>query len=216
MLLFGLLAVYKTGMTIHLHKNDLPKGLDFGKSIAVDSETMGLNPNRDRLCVIQLSSGDGTAHLVQFDGKDYSAPNLKKLLSNEKVEKIFHFARFDLAIIQSYLGVTCTPVYCTKTASKLCRTFTDRHGLKDLCKDLLGVELSKAQQTSDWGAAKLSSEQQAYAASDVLYLHQLKDRLEEILQREGRAELCKAVCNFLPVRAFLDLEGWNDVDIFAH
>lgn len=203
-------------MTITLHKNDLPKGLNFGKAIAIDTETMGLNPVRDRLCVLQLSSGDGTAHLIQFDGKDYAAPNLKKLLADESVEKLFHFARFDLAIIQSYLGVTCTPVYCTKTASKLCRTFTDRHGLKDLCKDLLGIELNKAQQTSDWGAAKLSGEQQAYAASDVLYLHQLREKLEEILKREGRTDLCRAVCNFLPVRAFLDLEGWNDVDIFAH
>ncbi len=203
-------------MTITLHKNDLPAGLDFGAAIAIDTETMGLNPNRDRLCLIQLSSGDGTAHLVQFDGKDYSAPNLKKLLSDENIEKIFHFARFDLAIIQSYLGVTCNPVYCTKTASKLCRTFTDKHSLKELCKDLLGIELSKAQQTSDWGAPKLSGEQQAYAASDVLYLHQLKEKLDAILVREGRAELCKATCHFLPVRAYLDLEGWNDVDIFAH
>ncbi len=203
-------------MTITLHKNDLPKGLDFGDSIAIDTETMGLNPNRDRLCVVQLSSGDGTAHLVQFDGKDYSAPNLKELLSDEKIEKIFHYARFDLAILHSYLGITCTPVYCTKTASKLCRTFTDRHGLKDLCKDLLGIELNKAQQTSDWGAPRLSGEQQAYAASDVLYLHQLKEKLEGILQREGRQDLCKAVCHFLPVRAYLDLEGWSDVDIFAH
>lgn len=203
-------------MTINLHKNDLPATLDLGKSIAIDTETMGLNPSRDRLCLVQLSSGDGTAHLVQFDGKDYAAPNLKKLLADPDVEKIFHFARFDVAIIQSYLGVTCAPVYCTKTASKLCRTFTDKHGLKELCKDLLGIELNKTQQTSDWGAAKLSGEQQAYAASDVLYLHMLKDKLDEILKREGRTDLCAAVCNFLPVRAYLDLEGWSDVDIFAH
>lgn len=216
MLRFRRLPRYKRAMTITLHKNDLPGDLDFGDAIAVDTETMGLNPNRDRLCVVQLSAGDGTAHLVQFDGKDYAAPNLKKLLGDEKILKIFHFARFDLAVLHAYLGITCTPVYCTKTASKLCRTFTDKHGLKELCKDLLGVELSKTQQTSDWGAAKLSGEQQAYAASDVLYLHQLKDKLDEALVREGRSELCQAVCHFLPVRAFLDLEGWSDVDIFAH
>lgn len=203
-------------MTITLHKNDILASVGLGNSIAIDTETMGLNPSRDRLCLVQLSSGDGTAHLVQFDGKDYSAPNLKKILADPGVEKLFHFARFDVAIIQSYLGITCTPVYCTKTASKLSRTFTDKHSLKELCKDLLGIELNKTQQTSDWGAAKLSGEQQAYAASDVLYLHQIKEKLDDILKREGRAELCAAVCNFLPVRAYLDLEGWNDVDIFAH
>lgn len=209
-------ARYKRRMTITLHKNDLPAGLDLGKSVAIDTETMGLNPNRDRLCLVQLSSGDGTAHLVQFDGSDYAAPNLKKLLGDDSVEKIFHFARFDLAIIQAYLGIACTSVYCTKTASRLCRTFTDRHSLKELCKELLGIELSKQQQTSDWGAAKLSGEQQAYAASDVLYLHQIKEKLDAILAREDRADLCAAVCHFLPVRAYLDLEGWNDIDIFAH
>ena len=200
----------------HLHHDDLPAGLEFGQSVAIDSETMGLNPLRDRLCLIQLSAGDGICHLVQFRDGDYSAPNLKALLADPKVTKLFHFARFDLAAIQHYLGVTCDPVYCTKIASRLARTFTDRHGLKDLCRDLLGVEISKQMQSSDWGAAELSEEQQRYAASDVLYLHRLRAALDAMLEREGRAELARACFEFLPARAALDLAGWADVDIFAH
>jgi len=200
----------------HLHHGDLPADLEFGPSVAIDSETMGLNTRRDRLCLIQLSAGDGVCHLVQFRGGDYSAPNLKALLADPKVTKLFHFARFDLAAIQHYLGVTCGPVYCTKIASRLARTFTDRHGLKDLCRDLLGVEISKQMQSSDWGAAELSEEQQRYAASDVLYLHRLRAALDEMLVREGRAELARACFEFLPARVALDLAGWADVDIFAH
>jgi ribonuclease D len=200
----------------HLHRDDLPAGLAFGQSVAIDSETMGLNSLRDRLCLIQLSAGDGVCHLVQFRGGDYSAPNLKALLADPEVTKLFHFARFDLAAIQHYLGVTCGPVYCTKIASRLARTFTDRHGLKDLCRDLLGVEISKQMQSSDWGAAELSEEQQRYAASDVLYLHRLRAALDAMLEREGRAELARACFEFLPARAALDLAGWADVDIFAH
>lgn len=203
-------------MTITLHKNDLPAGLDFGSSIAIDTETMGLNPARDRLCLIQLSGGDGNAHLVQFAPGQYAAPNLKAVLGNPDVLKIFHFARFDVASIKAYLDVTCTPVYCTKIASRLARTFTDKHSLKDLCKELLGVELSKHQQSSDWGADKLSEEQLAYAASDVLYLHKIKDRLDEMMKREDRGHLAQAAFDFLPFRSQLDLEGWADVDIFAH
>jgi ribonuclease D len=203
-------------MNIKLHQNDLPKGLDFADSVAVDSETMGLNLERDRLCLLQLSAGDGMCHLVQFRGSDYRAPNLKALLSDPAVTKLFHFARFDLAMIERHLGVTCRPVYCTKVASKLARTFTDRHGLKDLCRDLLGVEISKQQQTSDWGAAELTKEQMRYAASDVLYLHRLRDKLDVMLEREGRSTLAEACFDFLPVRAGLDLAGWDDVDIFAH
>ncbi len=200
----------------HLHHDDLPDGLDFGQSVAVDSETMGLDPLRDRLCLVQLSAGDGVCHLVQFRGDDYSAPRLKALLADPGVTKLFHFARFDLAAIQHYLGVTCGPVYCTKIASRLARTFTDRHGLKDLCRDLLGVEISKQMQSSDWGAAELSDEQLRYAASDVLYLHRLREALDSMLEREGRAGLARACFEFLPARAALDLAGWSDVDIFAH
>ncbi len=200
----------------HLHHDDLPAGLEFGQSVAIDSETMGLNSLRDRLCLIQLSAGDGVCHLVQFRGGDYSAPNLKALLADPGVTKLFHFARFDLAAIQHYLGVTCSPVYCTKIASRLARTFTDRHGLKDLCRDLLGVEISKQMQSSDWGAAELSEEQLRYAASDVLYLHRLREALDEMLEREGRAEMARACFEFLQTRAALDLAGWADVDIFAH
>ncbi len=203
-------------MEHHLHLNDLPAGLDFGQSVAVDSETMGLNSLRDRLCLIQLSAGDGVCHLVQFRGGDYAAPNLKALLSDAAVTKLFHFARFDLAAIQHYLGVTCGPVYCTKIASRLVRTFTDRHGLKDLCRDLLGVEISKQMQSSDWGAPELSEEQLRYAASDVLYLHRLREALDGMLEREGRDELARACFEFLPKRAALDLAGWADFDIFAH
>ncbi len=200
----------------HLHHDDLPAGLGFGQSVAIDSETMGLDPLRDRLCLIQLSAGDGVCHLVQFHGGDYSAPNLKALFADPEVTKLFHFARFDLAAIQQYLGVTRGPVYCTKIASRLARTFTDRHGLKDLCRDLLGVEISKQMQSSDWGAAELSEEQLRYAASDVLYLHRLRAALDAMLEREGRAELARACFEFLPGRAALDLAGWADVDIFAH
>lgn len=203
-------------MSITLHKGDIPKGLKFGSSVAIDTETMGLNPARDRLCLIQLSSGDGTAHLVQFAPNGYDAPNLKAMLKDQSIEKLFHFARFDIASIKAYLGVECTPVYCTKIASRLSRTFTDRHSLKDLCKDLVGIEISKQQQTSDWGADKLSDEQLAYAASDVLHLHKIKEKLNDMLQRENRMHLAKASFDFLPYRAALDLEGWADVDIFAH
>lgn len=204
-------------MTIFLHQNDLPADLPFGTSVAIDTETMGLNLVRDRLCLVQLSFGDGHAHLVQFPaGSDYAAPNLKRLLSDPKIEKLFHFARFDLASIEAYLGVTCTPVYCTKTASRLVRTFTDKHSLKELCKDLLGVELSKQQQSSDWGAPVINEDQKVYAANDVLYLHKLKEKLDVILEREGRTQLARACFDFLPYRAKLDLEGWPEIDIFAH
>jgi ribonuclease D len=200
----------------HLHHGDLPADIDFGQSVAVDSETMGLNPLRDRLCLIQLSAGDGVCHLVQFRDGDFAAPNLKALLADPAITKLFHFARFDLAAIQHHLGVTCGPVYCTKIASRLARTFTDRHGLKDLCRDLLGVEISKQMQSSDWGAAELSKEQLRYAASDVIHLHRLREVLDEMIEREGRAELARACFEFLPVRAALDLAGWADVDVFAH
>lgn len=201
---------------IHVHKNDLPKGLSFANGVAIDTETLGLNPLRDRLCVAQLSAGDGVAHLVQFDGKDYSAPRLKKLLTDADIPKIFHFARFDVAVFKAYLGVTTTPVYCTKIASKLVRTYTDRHGLKDLAAELLGVELSKQQQSSDWAAAKLSPEQQAYAASDVLYLHDIKARLDAMLKRDGRTAYAEAAFKFLPTRTDLDLAGFGEMDIFSH
>ncbi|MDX1402098.1 MAG: ribonuclease H-like domain-containing protein [Kiloniellales bacterium] len=201
---------------IHLHQGDLPKGLDFGPSVAVDSETMGLRIGHDRLCLLQLSAGDGQCHLVQFARDDYDAPNLRRVLSDPEVTKIFHFARFDLAVIEHHLHVRCAPVYCTKIASKLVRTYTDRHGLKDLCKELLGIDISKQQQSSDWGSATLSADQLAYAAADVLYLHNLKERLDEMLVREGRDDLAAACFKFLPHRARLDLEGWADTDIFAH
>ncbi len=202
--------------TIKLHKSDLPAGLTFGSSVAVDTETMGLRPSRDRLCVVQLSAGDGTAHLVQLDGSDWSAPNLKALLANPEVLKIFHFARFDVGVLRHYLGVATGPVYCTKIASKLVRTYTDRHGLKDLCAELLGVELSKQQQSSDWGGEKLTDQQRHYAASDVLYLHALKAKLDAMLQREDRAGLAEVCFRFVATRAQLDLAGFEDTDIFAH
>ena len=196
-------------MAQHLHRGDLPPGLTFGDSVAIDTETMGLDPHRDRLCLVQLSRGDGDCHLVQFPpGEAVSAPNLAALLSDEAVLKIFHFARFDLAVLAHSLGVRCGPVYCTKIASRLARTFTDRHGLKDLCRDLLGVEISKQQQSSDWGADRLSRSQLDYAANDVLHLHPLKQKLDAMLAREGRAELAEACFAFLPDRARLDLEGW--------
>lgn len=203
-------------MAITLHRNDLPDELDLGPEIAVDCETMGLKLERDRLCLIQLSSGDGDAHLVQFTDGDYDAPNLKALLADEARTKLFHFARFDLAAISLYLDTVCYPVYCTKIASKLVRTYTDRHGLRDLCKELLDVEISKQQQSSDWGAETLSEEQLAYAASDVLHLHALRDKLQAMLEREGRAEIAEACFEFLPARATLDLIGWDGEDIFAH
>ncbi len=201
---------------ITLHQGDLPAGLDLGPIVAIDTEAMGLKPSRDRLCVVQLSSGDGSAHLVQFAGTSYDCPNLRRLLTDPAVLKLFHFARFDVAMMQHHLGVVTRPIYCTKIASKLVRTYTDRHGLKDLVKDLVNVELSKQQQTSDWGAVELSEAQLNYAASDVLHLHQVKARLDEMLVREGRTELAKACFDFLPVKASLDLLGWDEEDIFAH
>lgn len=205
-----------TDANIHLHKGDLPDGLAFPNGVAIDTETLGLNPHRDRLCLVQLSAGDGVAHLVQLDGENYSAPRLKRLLADATVLKIFHFARFDVAVLDKYLGVDTAPIYCTKIASKLVRTYTDRHGLKDLCAELLGIELSKQQQSSDWGARELSDSQLAYAASDVLHLHKLKARLDEMLAREGRADYAAAAFRFLPVRAKLDLAGFEDTDIFSH
>jgi ribonuclease D len=203
-------------MAITLHKGDLPDGLNFGDSVAVDTETLGLNPHRDPLCLVQLSSGDGNAHLVQMDRDSYDAPNLRALMGNQNVLKIFHFARFDVAMMQKYLGVVTTPVYCTKIASKLVRTYTDRHGLKDLARETVGIDMSKQQQSSDWGADQLTEAQLAYAASDVLYLHQIKAVLDGMLAREGREEIAKACFAFLPVRAALDLAGWPEDDIFAH
>ena len=203
-------------MTNHLHRADLPAGLGFGGMVAIDTETMGLLPGRDRLCLVQLSAGDGDCHLVHFARSDYAAPNLRRLLNDASVTKLFHFARFDLAVLRHYLGIECRPVYCTKVAARLVRTFTDRHGLKDLCKELLGVELSKQQQMSDWGAETLSREQLDYAATDVLYLHKLHAKLEALLAREGRGHLAEACFGFLPTRAELDLAGWRELDIFAH
>jgi len=203
-------------MKIKLHKNDLPDGLDLGSIVAIDTETLGLNPFRDRLCLAQLSSGDGTCHAVQFGVGQYGAPNLKRLLGDPNVTKLFHFARFDMAMFKRHLGVTVAPVYCTKIASKLVRTYTDKHGLKDLVKELLAVDLSKEQQSSDWGAPELSERQLSYAANDVAYLHRLKDVLDTMLAREGRTAIAKACFEFLPARADLDLAGWPDTDIFAH
>ena len=203
-------------MTVHLYRGDLPDDLDLGPVVAVDSETMGLNPHRDRLCVVQLSSGDGSAHLVKFDDAGYDAPNLGRLLTDPGTLKLFHFARFDIAAMRRYLGVATAPVYCTKIASKLVRTYTDRHGLRDLCRELLGVEISKQQQSSDWGAPALSAEQQAYAAADVLHLHRLRAELDRRLARENRTHIAEACFGFLPTRAALDLAGWPQEDIFAH
>jgi ribonuclease D len=201
---------------IELHRGDLPAGLDFVGSVAIDTETMGLNPRRDRLCLVQLSAGDNSAHLVQFAGSDYSAPRLKALLANPAVLKIFHFARFDIAVLKAYLGVTTAPLYCTKVASKLARTYTDRHGLKDLASELVGVELSKQQQSSDWGAAELTQQQLQYAASDVLHLHAIKARLDAMLERENRLVLAQRCFDFLSTRADLDLLGFEGLDIFEH
>ena len=201
---------------VKLHRGDLPQEVAFRGSVAVDTETMGLDPNRDRLCLVQLSGGDGVCHVVQIPQDGTPAPRLAATLRDPSLLKIFHFGRFDIAMIRRNLGVLAEPVFCTKIASRLTRTYTDRHGLKDLCKELLHVDLSKQQQSSDWGAAELSQEQLAYAASDVLYLHVLRERLEEMLAREGRTELADACFRFLPTRALLDLAGWADQDIFEH
>ncbi|MFT3997071.1 MAG: ribonuclease D [Asticcacaulis sp.] len=203
-------------MTIHYHEGDLPDGLDLGNSVAIDSETMGLRFGRDDLCVVQLSAGNGEAHVVRLSRPGYDCPNLKRLLTDPAVLKLFHFGRFDIGMFLLHLGVVTAPVYCTKIASKLARTYTDRHGLKDLVRELLTVDISKAQQSSDWGAATLSPEQLAYAASDVLHLHALKNKLDIMLSREGRSELAQGCFDFLPHRVKLDLAGWEDTDIFAH
>ena len=202
-------------MTVELHRGDLPPGRNFGNAVAIDTETLGLNPYRDRLCLMQLSRGDGNAELVQI-GRHYNAPGLTRLLSDESVLKIFHFARFDMAVLKHAFGVMARPVYCTKIASRLARTFTDRHGLKDLAKELLNIELSKQQQSSDWGADQLTQEQLNYAASDVLHLHALREKLEAMLVREGRQNLARACFAFLPTRVELDLQGWSEIDPFAH
>lgn len=203
-------------MTITLHQGDLPDGLSFGTSVAVDTETLGLNPHRDRLCLVQLSAGDGNAHLVQVPKQEVVAPNLCRLLTDRAVQKIFHFGRFDMAMLDQALGVMPDPVFCTKIASKLTRTYTDRHSLKDLARELLGIDLSKQQQSSDWGASELSQAQLEYAAADVQHLHALRDRLIEMLEREGRRELAQACFAFLPTRARLDLSGFAEDDLFAH
>ena len=203
-------------MTVHQHEGDLPGDLDLGAVVAVDSETMGLRYRRDPLCVVQLSAGDGDAHVVRLNRPAYDCPNLKRLLADPAVLKLFHFGRFDIAMFRLHLGIDTAPVYCTKIASKLARTYTDRHGLKDVVRELAGADLSKAQQSSDWGAETLSPEQLAYAASDVLHLHAVKARLDAMLAREGRSDLAQACFDFLPVRGRLDLEGWEDADIFAH
>jgi len=203
-------------MTVHLHEGDLPDDLDLGSVVAIDSETMGLRFRRDPLCVVQLSAGDGDAHVVRMNRPDYDCPNLKRLLADPDVLKLFHFGRFDIGMFQLHLGVETRPVYCTKIASKLARTYTDRHGLKDVVRECAGVELSKAQQSSDWGAAVLTPAQLEYAASDVLYLHAVRTRLDEMLAREGRTELAAKLFDFLPTRSALDLAGWDEIDIFAH
>ena len=203
-------------MANHLYHRDLPDDLDLGSSVAIDCETMGLNPHRDRLCLVQLSGGDGDAHLVQIEKGQTGAPNLERLLTDSNVLKLFHFGRFDIAAMYNAFGALTAPVYCTKIASKLVRTYTDRHGLKNLLDELLNVDISKLQQMSDWGAEALSEAQLAYAASDVLYLHQLKENLDHRLAREGRTDLAQAAFDFLPTRARLDLAGWPEIDIFAH
>ncbi len=203
-------------MAVRIHQGDLPDGLDFGSSVAVDTETMGLHAHRDKLCVVQLSAGDDDAHLVQLDRKTYNAPRLKALMEDANVTKIFHYARFDVGMLKAYLGVDTSPVYCTKIASRLARTYTDRHGLKDLVREMLGIEMSKQQQSSDWGTPVLSDAQKQYAALDVIYLHELKVRLDQMLRREDRADLAQACFEFLPTRARLDLAGWPNEDIFAH
>ncbi|MBO6519037.1 MAG: ribonuclease D [Rhodospirillales bacterium] len=208
--------VFNSPEEVHVHRGDIPAGIDFGNAVAVDTETQGLNLQRDRLCVVQLSAGDGVCHLVQMPADDYSAPNLKALMTDPAVTKIFHFARFDVAIMKRWLGITISPVFCTKIASKLVRTYTDKHGLKDVTRELVGIDLSKAQQSSDWAADELSDAQIAYAASDVLNLHSIRDALNEMLEREGRTQMAQACFDFLPARADLDLAGWSETDIFAH
>lgn len=203
-------------MNIYLHENDIPEGVSFSGAIAVDTETTGLNLKRDRLCLVQLSGGDGNAHLIRFAKRSYEAPNLVALLGNRELVKIFHFARFDVAVLFQHLNVWCEPLYCTKVASKIARTYTDKHGLKDLCRELLGKELSKAHQSSDWGADSLSPEQQTYAANDVLYLHELREKLNSILDREDRQRLTTECFSFIQSRAKLDLSGWANTDIFSH
>jgi ribonuclease D len=201
---------------IEIHDGDLPDGLDLGSVVAIDTETMGLNPHRDRLCLVQLSAGDGDAHLVRIAQGQIRAPNLERMLADPAVEKLFHYGRFDIAVLAHRFGVAARPVWCTKIASKLVRTFTDRHGLKMLCQDLIGIDISKHQQMSDWGAPTLTPAQASYAASDVLHLHQLKAALAEMLAREGRTALAEACFRFLPDRALLDLAGWPETDMFAH
>ncbi|WP_297736372.1 ribonuclease D [uncultured Maricaulis sp.] len=203
-------------MTVHYHKGDLPADVDLGPLVAVDTETLGLSLTRDMLCVVQLSAGDGDAHVVQMNRPDYDCPNLKRVLADTKVEKILHFARFDVAMVEKYLGVTMAPIFCTKIASKLARTYTDRHGLKDVTRELVGADMNKQQQSSDWGADELSPAQLDYAASDVLHLHKLREALSKMLEREGRLDLAKACFDFMPTRARLDLAGWPEIDIFAH
>ena len=203
-------------MSIYLYENDLPSDLVLSGDLAIDTETMGLDLHRDNLCLIQISTGDGNAHLVQFKDRQYDCPNLKTLLANTETEKLFHYARFDIAAIQKYLDVNCGPVFCTKIASKLCRTYTDKHGLRNLVKELLDIDLDKQQQASDWGTDSLSEKQQIYAANDVLYLHKLRDILKSRLTRENRLEIAQACFDFLPSRVALDLEGWPEHDIFAH
>ena len=203
-------------MKVALHKYDLPDDVSLGNSVAVDTETLGLKPERDPLCLVQLSSGDGTAHLVQLDRKDYNAPNLKRIFLDNKCLKIFHFARFDVTVLRHYLNVNCQPIFCTKIASKLTRTYTDKHGLKDLCKELLNIDLSKKEQASDWSVEELSKEQLEYAASDVLYLHELKGQLEKKLKKLDRSNLAQDCFNFIKTRTYLDLNGWPDIDIFEH
>ena len=212
---------FAAGATIHIHRHDLPDGVGFGAMVAIDTETMGLDPHRDRLCLVQLSAGDGVAHLVQIipealGGRGADCPNLKRLLADPAVTKLFHFARFDVAMLYQALGVVTAPVICTKIASKLVRTYTDRHGLKDLCRDLVGVEISKQQQTSDWGAPDLSPEQCAYAASDVLHLHAIWAKLDALLKREERLDIAQGCYDFLPMRARLDLLGYDEPDLFSH
>jgi ribonuclease D len=203
-------------MAIKVYRGDVPAQVEMGPVVAVDTEAMGLNPRRDKLCLVQLSAGDGNAHLVQIDRTTFDAPRLKQLLEDESITKIFHYARFDVAMLKQYLGAKVRPLYCTKIASKLARTYTDKHGLKDIVKEMLGIDLSKQQQSSDWGSPILSDAQKQYAALDVIYLHEVKARFDQILQREGRMELARACFEFVPVRAELDLAGWTEEDVFAH
>lgn len=203
-------------MAIYLYERDIPSGIDLGPVVAIDCETMGLNPHRDRLCLMQMSTGDGDAHLVQIAKDQNEAPNLSAMLENPDVLKLFHFGRFDIAAMYNTFGALAAPVYCTKIASKLVRTYTDRHGLRYLCQELLNIDISKQQQSSDWGAPELTEAQQSYAASDVLHLHELRDILNERLAREGRSDIAQACFDFLPTRAKLDLAGWPEIDIFAH